>query len=374
MKPTLAVNRAIIKVGTLLTTGKTVKDVYDATVDTFAVLNKVDGADYDKTVKTKTGGTPAGDPKLADLPEIFQFVAKNKGKIYKGLSPIMKKDIKSVSFTEARDYKGQVLKLTPKCKCESGFAPQEYLLKIHLNSDLLESFSAPSWTHQDLYYEVLADECGIGGDCETMGVYNNHLLVREIYRQYLEKEGNTFYKMEIKEGTNLLADLAAVDAYIAANKAVNTDSNKTNNSNPLTIVLTGLIDDEEYQDISVKYHYLRGLTMTPILYVDGKAQKFEADTAGSDKMVYGEGIGSDMRMLERELMSLHTNLNYNPTLSDNSKSPELVYQFENEKKYHVVTIEYFVYKSDKTQKNNEIVYLAFENKAEAEKFVKLFKE
>ena len=109
-------------------------------------------------------------------------------------------------------------------------------------------------------------------------------------------------------------------------------------------------------------------------YWSEEAQKFEADSAGSDKMVYGEGVGSDMRMLERELMSLHTNLNYNPTLSDNSKSPELVYQFENGKKYHVVTIEYFVYKSDKTQKNNEIVYLAFENKADAEKFVKLFKE
>lgn len=349
MKPTLAVNRAILKVKGFKDNTKTIADVLDSTTDAFGVINKTRGTDYHKCVDT------------APLPDFFQFHGKINGKVYTGLSIIDKKNIMYAKANDATDYVAEKWEYTPKCKCENGKAAKSYRLEVNLDSDIIESQSFRSWGHKDFFYAVDMSDCTPNdGSCEQLGVWRNHVLVLRIFKKYLERKNQLWYKMSINDGTTTYGDndLATLETYIQTNKAVNTDANTTNNTPYLKIILEGDVTSAIYRDIETKYFYPRGLSFKPFMFVDeGEGQMFTK--VRSQK--YGEGIGSDMRMLENQMMSLHTNLNYNKVLSDHMPDPNLVYQFENGKLYNTITIEYKVPKSLPTEYNTQIVILGIES-------------
>lgn len=284
-------------------------------------------------IKPSTG---QGDD-VAITDEGYRVLSKFDGKIYQSFGTIRKKDILYVNAKEYKAPVAEVWEATPTCQCSN---PNKTLkLEINISSPYYENTNgAFNMGNNKFYTAVDKGKCNYDGDCETVGVYKNHLLVRAIYAEYLAQGGSEYYTMTIKEGANALADLAAVDAFIATNKAVNTDANKTNNSKPLTIVLTAkIVSPTLYRDLDVNYVYPRGIKLNPVFILDEEqVLKFTQTT----KLVQEIGSGYDLKDEERSVMSLHTDLKNYPTLIDGTPSPELVYQVDASKKYHTVTVEY----------------------------------
>lgn len=335
MKQTLSLNRAVIR------------------VDSIATGNVDNVLKQDNNNKTFFVDLSDGAAKETAL-DAMRVISRTNGKHYYSFEDILKKNIVKAVAKEYVAPVGEVWEATPMCICNK--ANTMLGLEIGIESPYLESRDGMHWGHKDIFIEVNTNQCGVELDCKKFGVHQNHLLVRAIYKNYLEGGQSEFYTMSIKHENNNLNDLAAVDAWIKSQEAVNIDEEAENNSKPLTIVLTAKVEQGNlYAELENNYVYPRGTKLMPVFKV---GDQVVATFTKKTDMKYEVGSGYDLRAEEFDVMSYHTNLNTYPKLSDGTASPELVYQIENNKNYHTVTVEYSTPKTLKGEEKYFIITFA----------------
>lgn len=313
----------------------------------FNVKNIVYNTSLDNLAEGQFAIVPAGSTvsiadtvRWATLPDAFMLFNKINGGIIKSPELIYKAGIVQKSKV-VKVYQPEVTEvwegITPQtCDCS-----KEILLKIYLQEDKITRRDGATWTSADTVYSVSPKALSCGCNCAGTGVYDNHLLTRELYRQMLASPSDFYSVSVISEATGAaaFADLAAVDTFIAANKAINTDADTTNDSPKLKLVLTGKPQGGKiHHDIEVKYTYPRGALLQPFYIVDGGLASLPFTKTRS--LVFENGAGFDMREEEMRNMSYYTNLNHHFQLIDGTQDSNLTYQFENGKNYDVVNFEY----------------------------------
>jgi hypothetical protein len=145
-----------------------------------------------------------------------------------------------------------------------------------------------------------------------------------------------FYTAEVvQEDGTPVPDVAA---FVLANEEANTDSDLTKDGPKLKLVIKGKLSPVvSYKDLDVNYVYPRGVKLNPAVTINGEATIPFTQTQA---LHFEIGAGYDLRAEEFESMSLYTNLNFYPRLSDGIQNPDLIYQFENFKRYKTVTFEF----------------------------------
>jgi len=274
----------------------------------------------------------------ATLPDNFRFVGKVNGRTYFSIDTISK-DCCALGRGLAKEYaapKPETWSVTiSHCDCIRSAA-----LNIHISDDRLMRIHGMTWADRDLIVAVTREEVEAQCDCKGGVVhetYQNHVITKLLYQKLLAL-GSPFHTAIVQTtGGTVLSDVATVEAYIAANKAVNTDSDLTNDSDKLTLfVQAALPANFDYADLDANYHYPQGTTILPSVTVNGDIGVAFTKVASHG---YRVGYGGDLRAEEFASMSLYTNLNHYPQLSCGLASPNLVYQFENSKQYHTVSFE-----------------------------------
>lgn len=268
------------------------------------------------------------------LPDNFMFISKVGGKFYHTFDTI---DKAKIFDALAKDYQAQQVNewktVLENCDCIK-------FLEVNLNIDeqSLIQRDGLTWTHRDNFVSIAPKELECLCDCTGKGVYDNHIMTKVVYEQ-IKAVNSPFYDVEVGVvGGAVLADLAAIEAFIAANEAVNTDDDDLNDSAKLELIIKGKPQvAPNYKDLEVNYVYPRGVRLKPAISINGgKAVEFTEVTP----LQFEIGAGYDLRAEEFENMSLYTNLNFYPQLSDGIASGELVYQFENNKNYNTITFEF----------------------------------
>ena len=274
---------------------------------------------------------PAGTT-FSTLPSKIRIVSKLNGKIYYSFDTIEKtrifnQAIKPYSAEQVNIWKG----LIEHCNCIDGVQ-----LKINIDEQSLIQRDGLTWTHSDTIVEVTPQEllcsCSFDG---TKPVYENNVLTQLLYNK-IKASKSPFYdaRVELEDGTVV----PNVDAFVAANKVINNDLNTVNDGLKLVLVLIGKLSTPgNYRDLDVNYVYPRGVRINPSLRINNEKSIVFTQTQA---LKYEIGAGYDLRAEEFESMSLYTNMNFYPQLSDGIANPDLTYQFENKKNYNTITFEF----------------------------------
>jgi len=282
-----------------------------------------------------------------DLPAKFRFVSKLDGKVYYSFDTITKSSIanaaeQAYSAPAVNIWEGVVA----SSECD---AITTATIKINLDEESLMRERGLSWVNSDS--SVVSAPNELTAACEVTGnpVYANHLITRELFKQVNESE-SPFYLAKCKvTGGAALADLAAIDAHIATNKAVNTDGDDSTDTATLTLIIEGKpAAARNYKDLDINYIFPRGVRITPAVQLNGDAGP-SIEFTETQEIAYEVGAGADLRAEEFECMSLYTNLNFFPQLSDGIAVDDLVYQFENGTSYNVCNFEF---STDKVNRND----------------------
>jgi hypothetical protein len=344
MKHTLAQNKQLFNV-------KAIADskTYDALADgEFGVYAEGSGTSL------------AAAAVFAGLPEKFRFVSKLDGKIYYSFDTITKSSLAKIT---EQAYTAPVVNVwegvVASTECDSIATAT---ITINLDEDSLMRERGLSWVNRDT--SVVSSPNELTAQCDATGnpTYDNHLITRELFAQVNDSD-SPFYLAKCKiEGGAALADLTAIDAHIATNKAVNTDSDSGTDTAKLVLIIEGKpAAARNYKDLDVNYIFPRGAKLTPAVKLngDGPAIAFTE----TQEIGYELGAGADVRAAEFEVMSLYTNLNHYPQLSDGIAGEDLVYQFENGAQYNTVDFEFSTDKvnSNDGDKRSFAVMLATDN-------------
>lgn len=276
----------------------------------------------------------AADAQFDALPDSFRIISKLGGKVYYSFDCIEKNAIYNQLAKAYQPQVGEVWKVTPDdCACIKSAQ-----LRINIDEDSLIRRDGLTWTHTDFVVELSPKEleclCDTK-DADLLSDYQNNVFVELLARKVNEKN-SPFYEARVEDEAG--AVVADVPAFIAANKVVNTDDDDTNDGGKLVLVIVGKVQPTpNYRDLEVNYIYPRGTRLQPVLLINEEtATAFTQDT----DLQYEINAGYDLRAEEFDCMSLYTNLNNYPQLSDGIASADLIYQFENQKNYSTVTFEY----------------------------------
>ena len=268
----------------------------------------------------------------ATLPTQFRLVSKLNGKLYYSFDTIEKNKI----FNQVtKDYVAEQVNiwevLIENCNCINGV-----ILKLNITEQSLIQRDGLTWTHNDFVVAVSPKELTCFCSCDgTKKVYENNILTKVLYDKIIAIN-SPFYTAEVTEEDG--TPVPDVAAFVLANKAVNTDDDDTNDGPKLKLVIKGKLSPAvTYKDLDVNYVYPRGVKLNPALTINGESTIAFTET---QSLGFEIGAGYDLRAEEFESMSLYTNLNFYPRLSDGIQNPDLVYQFENNKNYKTITFEF----------------------------------
>lgn len=268
----------------------------------------------------------------ATLPTQFRLVSKLNGKLYYSFDTIEKSKI----FNQvAKNYVAEQVNiwevLIENCNCINGVT-----LKLNVTEQSLIQRDGLTWTHNDFVVAVAPQELLCSCSCDgTKKVYENNIITKVLYDKIIAIN-SPFYTAEVvQEDGTPVPDVAA---FVLANEAINTDADDTNDGPKLKLIVKGKLSPAvTYKDLDVNYVYPRGVKLNPALTVNGESTIAFTET---QSLGFEVGAGYDLRAEEFESMSLYTNLNFYPRLSDGIQNPDLVYQFENNKNYKTITFEF----------------------------------
>ena len=274
---------------------------------------------------------PAGTT-YATLPTQFRLVSKLNGKLYYSFDTIDKTKM----FNQiAKDYVAEQINiwevLIENCNCINGVT-----LKINVNEQSLIQRDGLTWTHSDFVVGVAPQELLCFCSCDgSKKVYENNIITKLLYDKIIALN-SPYYTAEVTEEDD--TPVPDVAAFVLANEVVNTDDDDTNDEPKLKLVIKGKLSPVvSYKDLDVNYVYPRGVKLNPALTINGDSTVAFTET---QSLQFEVGAGYDLRAEEFESMSLYTNLNFYPRLSDGIQNPDLVYQFENFKNYKTLTFEF----------------------------------
>ena len=247
------------------------------------------------------------------------------------------------------------------------------LIKIGIEEEALMRRDGLTWTDTDQSVVDAPIEIALG-ECTGQPVYDNHVITKAIWEK-INANDSQFYLAKVKiTGGAALADAAAIDAHIAANKAANTDGNPVTDTATLTLIIEGKpAAARNYKDLDVNYIFPRGAKLFPSILLNGGDSAITLTE--TQEITYQLGAGADLRAEEFESLSLYTNLNHYPQLHDGIATDDLVFQFENGKEYSTVDFEFFTEKVNKNDgdKRSFGVMLASETPSVYNALVALFK-
>ena len=276
---------------------------------------------------------------FADLPEEFRFISKLDGKVYCSFDTIKKSEIRHFQSKAYQPEGVNIWKtIIEHCDCI-----KTALIKIGIEEDSLLRRDGLSWTDTDQSVVSAPKELTCTCDCNGKAVYDNNIMTKAVW-QKVNSVDSPFYlaKVETEAGVSLPNE-AAIDAFIAANEAVNIDEDETNDGEKLVLIIEGKpAGTRDYKDLDVNYIFPRGAKLFPSIILNDGASCIEFEEV--QEIQYELGAGADLRAAEFECMSLYTNLNFYPQLSDGIASGDLIYQFENKKKYNTVDFEFYTEK------------------------------
>ncbi len=281
---------------------------------------------------------------FADLPEEFRFISRLDGKTYYSFDTIKKSEMRDIAV---QDYQAEAVNIwegiVEHCDCI-----KTATVKIGLEEESLIRQNGLSWADTDNIVEGAPKELTCVCDCTGKPTYDNHVMTKALW-QKINSINSPFYLAKVKiEGGAELADEAAIDAFIAAQEAVNTDDDDTNDSAKLVLIIEGKpAGTRNYKDLDVNYIYPRGVRLFPSISLNGGASCIEFTE--TQELQYELNAGADLRAEEFESMSLYTNLNHYPQLHDGIAAEDLVYQFENGEQYKTVNFEFY---TDKVNRND----------------------
>lgn len=276
---------------------------------------------------------------FAALPDEFRFVAKLNGEVYYSFDTIKKSEIRHF---QSKAYQGEVVNIwegiIEHCDCI-----KTALVKIGIEEESLIRRDGLSWTDTDNIVEGAPKELSCACDCTGKPVYDNNIMTKAIWAK-INSINSPFYLAKVKtESGTVLADEAAIDAFIAANEAVNTDDDDTNDGEKLVLIIEGKpAGTRNYKDLDVNYIFPRGVKLYPSISLNGDTSCIEFTE--TQELQYELGAGADLRAEEFECLSLYTRLNHYPQLHDGIATEDLIYQFENGKEYNTVDFEFYTEK------------------------------
>lgn len=333
----------------------------------FNVKEIADSVNLDDLVDGQFGVYPVGvDTSLpaaatyADLPEEFRFISKLDGKVYYSFDTIKKSEIRQF---QSKAYQAEGVNIweatIEHCDCI-----KTALVKIGIEEDSLMRRDGLTWTDTDQSVVSAPKELTCTCDCTGKPVYDNNIMTKEVWKK-VNSVDSPFYLAKVKtESGTVLADEAAIDAFIATNEAINIDDDEANDGEKLVIIIEGKpAGTRDYKDLDVNYIFPRGAKLFPSISLNEGASCIEFTEVQEIK--YELGAGADLRAEEFECMSLYTNLNHYPQLHDGIASGDLIYQFENRKQYNTVDFEFYTQKVNKNDgdKRSFGVMLASEDPA-----------
>ena len=317
MKSTISDNRQLFNVKAIAAAGLTPNNIPEGT---FGVVDE----DTNLTVLPVT---------YAALPKNFRFISKLDGKVYYSFDTIGKTKIYN---EKAKVYQAEVVnswKATlASCDCTKGIT-----LNIGIDEQSLIMRDGLTWKHKDFIVAVSPEELACY-DCAGKGAYENNVMTKLLFEKVLAIN-SPFYTAQVQteEGV-VLADSAAIQAFIDTNYVVNTGEDSLNNGEKLVLFIKGKPQPAKaFRDLEINYVYPRGVRLSPFATINGvKTIAFEEVVP----LTFELGAGPDMRAEESDAMSLYTGLNHYKTLSDGIASADLIYQFENSKNYDTFTFEF----------------------------------
>lgn len=323
MKSTIAYNRQLFNVKGIAY-GTTLEALADGEFGIFP-------GDSDTSV-------PAGTT-FATLPAEFRILSKLDGKVYFGFDTIKKSEIRHVQTKEYQPEGVNIWKATIEhCDCI-----KTALVKIGIEEDSLMRRDGLSWADTDASVVSAPKELTCVCDCTGKPVYDNHIMTKAVWAQ-INAVNSPFYlaKVETAAGVALVNE-AAIDAFITANEAINTDDDETNDGEKLVIVIESKpAGTRNYKDLDVNYIFPRGAKLFPSIALNGGTSCIEFEE--TQEIQYEIGAGADLRAEEFECLSLYTSLNHYPQLHDGIATEDLVYQFQNGVKYNTVDFEFYTEK------------------------------
>jgi len=316
---------------------------------------------------------------FSTLPDKVRIVSKLNGKIYYSFDTIEKTRIFNQMSAEYAPEQINIWEgLVEHCNCIDGVQ-----LNLNLDEHSLIQRDGLTWTHNDFVVIVSPQELQCYCSCDgSKPAYENNILTK-LLAEKINANASAFYEAEVKvdvsglttyanqgaldiavpapvqgdmaivtgaglkvyNGTawvvvgTVLGVLTDIDALIAVFKDVNVDTNLTNDGVYFTLVIKGKLQGGKiYRDLDVNYVYPRGVRLNPVLVINGGDKTVEFTETQS--LAYEIGAGYDLKAEEFESMSLYTNLNFYPRLSDGIASNDLVYQFENSTDYNTLTFEF----------------------------------
>ena len=390
MKNTLAQNKQLFNV--------------KAIADSKTLDNLIDGefGVYAEGAVTSQAATVA----FAALPEKFRFVAKLGGQVYYSFDTISKSSIKAsteLAYTApaVNIWEG----IVASSACDSITTAT---LRINLDEDSLMRERGLSWVNMDS--SDVSAPTALTAACDSTGnpVYDNQVITELLVKQVNGSE-SPFYLAKSSydvTGVTVYADQATLDTavpapttgavavvtadgfkvytgaawvvigdiaglltdaglaiLVVAQKTINTDGVPATDGSYLTLIIEGKpAVARNYKDLDVNYIYPRGVKLTPAITLNGDDGPSIEFTETQD-IAYEIGAGADLRAEEFECLSLYTNLNNYPQLSDGVASEDLIFQFENGVNYSVVNFEFSTDKVNRNDgdKRNFNVLLATEN-------------
>lgn len=314
----------------------------------------------------------------ATMPAKFRIVSKLNGKVYYSLDTIEKSRIfnqkqKEYVAPDINIWEGVI----EHCNCINGVT-----MNINIDEQSLIQRDGLTWTHRDFVVVVSPQELLCYCNCDgSKPAYENNILT-QLLAEKIVAMNSPFYTAEVTvdvSGLTTYANQAALDVavpapvqgdmaivtgaglkvydgaawvvvgtvagvltdvagFVAIFKDVNVDTNDANDGVLLTLVIKGKPQPAPlYNDLEVNYVFPRGVRLSPSLIINGEKTVPFTETQA---VVFEIGAGYDLRAEEFESMSLYTNLNFYPRLSDGIQNPNLLYQFENNKNYNTITFEF----------------------------------
>ena len=324
MENTLSNNKQMFNVKSVASAGLDIvkHDIYEG-------LFKIIDIDTNTTVLPTT---------FEQLPEHFTFLSKCNDKVYYTFDTINKNKIVNAISKKYTEQKVNIWKtVIESCNCI-----EHVQLNINMRNDYLIRRDGIRSPHRDFVIVVSPKELKCLNSCSGYSAYENNVITKLLFDK-IQNMNSPFYEAKVRDDEGKeLATSKDIQDFIDTNKKVNTDEDKTNDKK-LTFVLQGKLEKAgNYADLDVNYIYPRGIRLNPSLIINSSSTvKFEEEQS----IQFEIGAGYDLRKEEFDCMNLYTNLNFYPQLSDGIQNKNLVYQFENNKKYNTVTFEFISEKS-----------------------------
>ena len=317
MKTTLSYNRQMFNVKAIAEAGLTPSQVPD---NTLAIIDVA----TDKTVAPDS---------YAKLPNKFRILQKFDGQVIYSFDCI---DKRNIVWSQAKEYKAAVQEkweaVIKHCNCIDTIK-----LNIFVQSEALNRRMGLPWGTNDFFLEVSPAEFECYCSCNETGAYANNVLTMLLYKQAL-KANSCFYSVSVEtEDGQALADLKAIEDFVAANKPNNTDKDKANDGKLLKLVIEAkaLKKPKRFNPYNDMYSYPDGVKLLPSLEANSRTLiEFKKVSTFN----YEIGAGIDLVQEEHNNRSYYTNLGTYQSDMDIIEYPE--YQFEESKKYDTLTLEF----------------------------------